>query len=264
MLKTLASLSAFLVASSAFAFDFSAADALFTKRGEGDQVTNTRAARQAYGTSLSRVSGHELMHAVSQMNRLDFFEGMIITDNEAKKAMFEACSDRTEKLDHAAVEYYYWKGVCLASWASANGILSSLRRSGEVESFLLKGRAIDPRFEGGGFDRVLAFVYLRVPPINPMGPTRDVKKALAAAESAIAAPAYPGEQDPSTATGEYFYNVYGVKAEILADLGRKAEGIATIQEAIERIEQGDLPVGREPETHLILRDLKNLLAELQK
>lgn len=263
-LRAIATVFASLAAWNAFAFDFSDADSLFSRRAEGDIASSIAAARAAYEKAIPQVSGSQLTHAVSQLGRLDFFEGLSITDNERKKSIFEKCISRADLLDNSGVEFNYWKGVCIASWANANGILSSLRRSGEVESYLLKGRAIDSRFEGGGFDRVLAFVYLKVPPINPMGPTRDLKKALAAADAAVASAAYPGETDPSSSTGEYFYNAYDVKAQILTALGRTSEAITIVNDAISRIEQGDLPSGREPETMLILQDLKKTLAEISK
>jgi hypothetical protein len=262
--KALTTISVSLAASCAFAFDYSEADALFAKRGEGDIAASIKTARTAYENAVPQVSGAELTHAVSQLGRLDFFEGLSVNDNDRKKVIFDVCIKRADLLDNTSVEFHYWKGVCIASWANANGILSSLRRSGEVESFLLKGRAIDARFEGGGFDRVLAFVYLKVPPINPMGPTRDLKKALASVDAAIASAAYPGEADASTSTGDYFFNAYDVKAQILTALGRKDEAVTIINDAISRIEQGDLPTGREPETRLILQDLKKTLAEISK
>lgn len=248
----------------AHGYDFSNAEALFAKRGEGDKLANIAAARVAYQDALSQTSGAELEHAIQRLNRLDFYEGMQRSDDEYKKKMFQGCLDRSEKLQAGSVQYYYWKGVCIASWAMANGIVASLKRSGEVESMLLKGRSIDARYDGGGFDRVLAYLYLRVPAINPFGPTRDLNKALAAADAAIASPSFPGEPDPATSTGEYFYNAYDVKAQTLAAMGRKSEAIVILQEAISRIEQGDVPFGREPETVGILVDLKNSLAEISK
>jgi len=79
----------------------------------------------------------------------------------------------------------------------------------------------------------------------------------------LSSSAFPGAQDQATSTGNYFFNVYDHRAQALAKKGRKAEAIALITEAIERIEAGDLPVGREPETRLHRRDLEATLASLQ-
>ncbi len=263
MFKSFA-ISALLLSSTAFGFDFSQAEALFAKRGEGDRVANVAAARAAYQSAQAQTSGAEKVFAIQRLNRLDFYEALLVNDKENKKRIFQGCIDRSEALVPNSVEFYYWKAVCVAEWSDANGILASLTRSGEVESLLLKGRAIDARLEGGGFDRVLAFVYLKVPAINPFGPTRDLNKALASANAAIASQAYPGEADPTTSTGDYFFNAYDVKAQILRAMGHRDEAITVAKEAISRIEQGDLPVGREPETLLMLNDLKNTLAEVSK
>jgi hypothetical protein len=258
------SLSLLGVTGVARAMDFSQAEALYEKRGEGDKVASITAARNALESVLPRLSPVQKLAAVTHLNRLDFYEGLLITDTDKKKVLFQACIDRSLIFPQTSPDYYYWRAGCKGLWAEANGIISSLRLSGEVESLLLQGRAIDPRFDGGGFDRMLAFVYLLVPIINPFGPTRDVNKALASAEAAIASPAYSGEADPSSATGDYFYNAYSIRGRALAALDRKDEAIATVREAISRIEQGDLPVGREPETFEFLKELKKTLADLMK
>ncbi len=256
----------FLVASSsvAVAQDVSEADALFAKRGEGDRLSNVRAAKLAYEKLLPKANNVERLHIVNNLNRLDFYEGLLVSGSDTKKELYKGCLTRTETLGKELVQYFYWRGICLGLLSNEEGLLSALKSTGEVERMLLLGREKDARFDGGGFDRGLAVVYLKVPPINPYGPTRSAEKALAFAESAIASPAYPGEPDPDTATGDYYYNAYDARAQALASLGRKAEALQTLKEAIQRIEQGDLPMGREPETILILADLKKTLGEISK
>jgi hypothetical protein len=244
------------------AIDFSEAEALYEKRGEGDRLASISTARAALEAVMPQLSTSQKFIAVTHLNRLDFYEGLLISDSSRKKLLFQTCMDRSTIFPQTSPDYFYWRAGCMGLWADANGIVSSLKLSGEVESLLLQGRAIDPRFDGGGFDRMLAFVYLLVPVINPFGPTRDVNKALASAEAAIASPAYSGEVDPATSTGDYFYNAYTIKARALVALGRTAEGVAVVREAISRIEQGDLPVGREPETYEFLKELKKTLADL--
>jgi hypothetical protein len=248
----------------AYALDVGAADALFARRGEGDRLANTRAARVAYEQLLASAGTSARVHVVNMLNRLDFYEGILLTSSDAKKALYKACLNRTDTLARDSVEYFYWRGICLGMWANEEGLLTALKSTGEVEKLLQEGRSKDARFDGGGFDRGLGFVYLKVPLINPYGPTRSAEKALACADRAIASAAYPGEPDPSTSTGEYFYNAYDVRAQALIQLGRKQEALETLQDAIARIEQGDLPAGREPETLEILRDLKNTLGSISR
>jgi tetratricopeptide (TPR) repeat protein len=245
------------------AIDVSEADALFAKRGEGDRLSNVRAARAAYEKQLPKAGGADRVHVVNSMNRLDFYEGLLVSSSDAKKDLYKGCLNRTETLDKGSVQYFYWRGMCLGLLSNEEGLLSALKSTGEVERMLLLGREKDSRFDGGGFDRGLAVIYLKVPLINPYGPTRSAEKALSFAERALASPAYPGEPDPETATGDYFFNAYDARAQALVALGRKDEAIATLKEAIKRIEQGDVPSGREPETTEILRDLRATLGSIQ-
>jgi hypothetical protein len=253
-------------ASSAFSYDFSEADLLFSKRGEGQAAIE--AARAAYEASLKTVTGRELIYAVEYLSRLDYYEGLRTDDVNLQKVIYSRCLERIEMIKPPAPtstpEYYYFKGGCLGSWAKANGVLQSLIKSKELVDTLETGKKIAPAFEGGGFDRIEAPVFLKLPAINPYGPTGDKKKALAFAEAALASSAYSGSVEPDTGSGDYFFNAFEYKAEILDALGRKAEAIDLLNNAIARIDAGDISTFRVPETMEHRRGLQALLEKLSK
>ncbi|NBX17159.1 MAG: hypothetical protein EBR09_07325 [Proteobacteria bacterium] len=253
------------VSLSAFAYDFGTADALFAQREQGP--SKIAEARAAYATGLTNLNGAEKIYAVEQLARLDYYEGLILGDQgnkDARKAIYNRCLDTVEaNISPAKVgpspQYYYWKASCLALWGNANGVSASLGRIPELLRLINDGLSTDTRYEGGGLYRLGAAVYLKIPEIFGGG----VDKSFDYGTRALASQAFPGTQDPATATGDYFFNVYDHRAQALAKKGRKSEAIALLREAIERIEGGDLPSGREPETRLHKRDLEATLASLQ-
>ena len=252
----------------AFGADFSAADALYARRGEGKAIIDQ--AKSAYAKALSGAVSSDVIYGVDRLSRLAYYEGLITpeTDVEKRKAFFKRCWDDLENLISPAKvgetpEYYYWKGVCMAQWAKANGVASSLSKSGELVRAIEKGMTIDESFEGGGFHRLGAAVYQNLPPVNPFGPTYDVNKSLDWANRSIASAAYPGSEIPETATGDYFYNVFEYRAIAQDRKGDRAGAVATLEAAIKRMEQGDVAEDRVPETQAHLATLRSLLASLR-
>ncbi|NBW82437.1 hypothetical protein EBR21_11850 [bacterium] len=253
------------VSVSALGFDFGAADALYAQREQGS--AKIAQARAAYATGLTNLNGAEKIYAVEQLARLDYYEGLILGDQgdkETRKSIYNRCLDTVESnISPAKVgptpQYYYWKASCLALWGNANGVSASLGRIPELLRLINDGLSTDSRYEGGGLNRLASAVYLKIPEIFGGG----VDKSFEFNTRALSSQSFPGSQDPATATGDYFYNVYEHRALALAKKGRKAEAIAVLKEAIERIDGGDLPVGREPETRLHKRDLVAALASLQ-
>lgn len=253
------------VSVTAFAFDFGAADALFQQREQGP--AKIAEARAAYATGLTNLNGAEKIYAVEQLARLDYYEGLILGDQgnkDVRKAIYNRCLDTLENnISPSKVgptpQYYYWKASCLALWGNANGVSASLGRIPELLRLINDGLTTDNRYEGGGVSRLASAVYLKIPEIFGGG----VDKSFEFSTRALSSQAFPGSESPETATGDYFFNVYDHRAQALAKKGRKAEAVALLKEAIERIDSGDLPVGREPETRLHKRDLEATLASLQ-
>lgn len=252
---------------SALAYDFSKADTLYQKR---EDLASLNQARAEYELALQSgsLTNDEKVYAVESASRLDYYQGLVVTDIESQKTIFGKCMERVESIKPGVVPatpaYYYWKGTCMASWGRANGVLVSLNRSKELVEVLTAGKALDSTYEGGGFDRVLSAVFLRLPAINPFGPSGDKQKAFAYSDAAVSAAAYGGAADPATATGDYFFNVYEFRAEILEALGKKAEAISLLNTAIARIDSGDYAPDRNPETKVHRAVLVTLLAKLQQ
>lgn len=260
--KTLLALVCGFASSAAFAFDFSAADAAFEKRTDAEQAEK---ALGLYSDALSQTSGSEKLYAVEQLGRLDYYLGNKApeSDTEARKKIFQRCLDNVETINPSAFgsdtpQYRYFKGVCLANWAKANGILKSLEQAGELIENIETGRKLDETYEGGGFYRLGVAVYLNLPPLAG----GDVNKAWDYYQKTIASPAYSGSKTPDTDSGNYHFAAYLYGAQVAAKRGDKAGAKAIGQEAIERIEGGDLPVGREPETLLVKKEIEDFLKTL--
>jgi hypothetical protein len=177
--------------------------------------------------------------------------------------VFKRCLDTQERINPAVTNvqtpvFYYWKGVCLASWAKANGVVKSLEKAKELIETIELGKAASSTYEGGGFYRLGSVVYFNVPGI--IGGSID--KASEYAALSESSEAYEGAVNPETETGRYFYNLYVYKAQILAKQNKVPEAKATLEEALARLNAGDIPVGREPETALHRVEIEAALAGL--
>lgn len=269
MVRRILAVAALLVCSgSAFAFDFSSADALYKNRNNGPEAIKT--ARDTYEAALPGLTGREFIYAIEQITRLDYFVGSLLGEEsnlEARKTAYARCMATADRIVPSSTvaanpEYYYWKGSCLAQWAKANGILQSLFRSGELLDYLNKGLTIDPTYEGGGFYRVKGAVYAKLPAINPFGPRRDLAQSKTLLEKAIESPAYTNTSAPDTETGGFHYNNHQYYAETLIIQGDRVKAKQVIQDAIDNIDAGYISALREPETAQTRDSLQKLLSTL--
>jgi hypothetical protein len=247
-------------ATHAYGFDFSAADAAFAERSKTAKATE---ARKLYNDALASISGDEKIYAVEQLARLDYYEGNKTpeSDAEGRKKAFKRCMDSVEEIKSTATTkpmYNYWRGLCLASWARANGVLKSLEKAGEIIDLVEKGRAIDESYEGGGFVRLGSAVYFNLPPLFG----GDVDKAWDYSQKAIASPAWSGSKNPDTDSGNYHFAAYLYAAQIAAKRDGKAAARAIAQDALDRIEAGDVSPDREPESMLNKKEIEDYLASL--
>jgi len=248
------------LATTAYAYDFSPADAAFKGRTDSAKAAK---ARELYGKALVTVSGAEKIYAVEQLARVDYYEGNKTPESDAdsRKKIFQRCMDNVESIKSTAAAkpaYNYWRGLCLASWAKANGVLQSLAKAGELIDLVEKGRGLDETYEGGGFFRLGAAIYLNLP--AAFG--GNVDKAWDYSQKAIASAAYAGSTSPDTDTGNYYYAVYLYSAQVAAKRDSKAAARAIAAEAIERIEAGDVSPDREPETVVNKQEIADYLASL--
>lgn len=263
--STLAAASA-LLSWSAYAADFSAADALFALRGNGTAAT--AAARSAYDAMLPSLSGQELVYAVSHMAQLDIYAGEILipkAEKETRRNIFKRCFDElmpkiNPELVGLTPNYFYWRGICLAFWGEASSLVERLAKVGEIKKMLAGGLAADTRYYGGGIMRLSAGVTS-----NPMSRAiglYDPEGGLAKLNAALEASNFPGEAN----AGAQVYANHRYKVETLIELNRKAEALELTNAAIEEIEylqsENSLPAGIEPETLWELNRLQDLKTRL--
>lgn len=250
------------------AFDFTAADQLFTHRGEGS--AQLEQARSSYLSLIPRLSGSDRAYAIEQIARLDALAGLKLMDTNPaeRRRLFERCMtdlDQHNPQVHGNLPFfYYWKSVCLAQWARANGVLESLFRVDELFRYLSAGEALDSTYEGGGFARIRGATLAKLPPINPFGPRQDLTRSRQLLESSIASPAYSHSQSPEWDTGDFYYSTYFYLGETLVAMGREAEALDVLNEAMARIDGGDVPPTRSPEEHLSYQYMAALRASLQQ
>ena len=261
-----------VVAVSAQAYDFAAADALFAQRDtteEGAEAISRALA--AYRQALQTVTGDDRLYAVSQIARLYIYDGDMTrpdSDKKARMRIFDNCLDTLEDYLHpdnvgATPQYYYYKVYCLALWGKAAGPLRILVRAPALKRAIREGLKLDTRYEGGGLPRMIGAVYLnnKARPIGLYKP----EKALELIEQAIASEGVEDRAYPNILTGADVAENYYHYAEALLKNDRKPEAIEVLQEAIaeyeELIELDALPIGREPEAKYYLTKLRNRLAE---
>jgi hypothetical protein len=244
-----------------YAYDFTAADAAFAGRSD---TASADQARDLYSKALESVDGAEKIYAVEQLARVDYYTGnkTLESDSSARKVIFKRCMDNVENIKSTATTgpaYNYWRGLCLASWAKANGGLQSLAKAGELIKLVEDGRGLDETYEGGGFFRLGSALYLNLP--AAFG--GNVDKAWDYSQKAIASAAHSGSKNPGTDTGNYFYAVYLYSAQIAAKRDSKDAALAIANEALERIEAGDVSPDRVPETEVNKKEITDYLASIR-
>lgn len=260
------------VASSAQAYDFTAADELFAQRAsteEGAEAISNALA--AYRAALDTVTGDEKLYAVAQIARLYIYDGDMTrseSDKKARMRIFDNCLDTLEEHIHpdqvgATPQYYYYKVYCLALWGKAAGPLRILLRAPTLKRAIREGLKLDTRYEGGGLPRMVGAVYLNKK-ARPIGLYKPAK-ALTLIEQAIASEGIEDRAYPEILTGADVAENYYHYAEALLKNDRKSEAIEILEQTIaeyeELIELEALPEGREPETEYYLGKIRGRLTK---
>ena len=240
------------VGTSAAAYDFSEADALFKQRE--NNLGAISKARGLYEQALSGSSKEDLMHAVERLGKLAYYEGdLLLSQDESskRKQIFSKCLEHVESINPSKIgktgTYFYWKTACLALWGRAAGMISAAGRLGELKDSMRQGLEFDAEYAGGGMHRVVATIHLRASWLSGL---QNYEKALLQINEAIA-------------KGPEYFNVYVVKAEILKALDRDNEALQVLETAkreLEKLERAkQLPANLEPETRVFLKQIKEAL-----
>ena len=232
--------------------DWDEADELFERRSEGQEAIAE--ARAAYEAIAQNATGTELIRAVSQISKLDLFEGEMTLPKSAKAermAIFKRCWETSVPRIHPdqvgeTPNYYYWRGVCLGFWGEAAGPLRALPYVSLLLDLIEGGMEQDTRYEGGGIYRLAAGIYVDKQS-QPLG-LYDPDKALEMIELSLEQDAFPGDPNP----GWMWYDNWRGKGLCLMELDRLEEAKDLLLEKREEIEilqeDEELPFGREPET----------------
>lgn len=148
-----------------------------------------------------------------------FYTDNFIKDNELKKKLFSEGKDAAAmatNLGPNKPEGWYYFGVCLGSWAEANGIMQSLSAAGPILNSASMSINADPNYEKGVAYNLRARVYHKAPQMisvgDPKKAERDYLKAL--------------ELNPNYRVAYRFYS------EFLLDKGRKEEARVYIDKGL--------------------------------
>lgn len=273
------------LSTSAWALDWSAADALYAQRQDNRAVIAQ--ARAAYLTLLGQATETaDKLRAVSQLGRLAVYEGEMILPKDAsaeRRAIFQECwcadprvsllgvgscaregfvdAIHPDRIGQNHPAYHYFHGVCLAYWGEQGSLPEKLAFTSWISRDIRNGQAVDQRYEGGGINRLAAGLWSN-PATRPLG-IYNPQDALRAIDQALTAQAYPG--DPSS--GSSYYDNWQGKATVLLQLhaddpsGGHLQAVtdlttSKLAEMDEKIEDDDLPARRGAEFHFNYKKLK--------
>lgn len=267
--------------STANAGDFSAADAMFEKRGtkasDSANFDHAVEAIAAYDQALSQSAGDNkaLLHATVQKSRLSIYAGGMLWehDTEARKQLLRNCVNDADKIADSGQQYYYFKVGCMAALAKIASLIERLVLATKLRN--LQDAAIASTteagvlvggYEGGGILRVFAGIRGN-PKAKPFG-LYDPQEGVEYARTATKAPEQ--ENHPFEAmTGEDYYENFYYLAFALGSLAVEKREISFLLQAKEALEkainiydaleaEGELPSGRDPELRYYRREMESL------
>jgi len=255
-----------LAANSLFAYNFRMADYYYSKRG-GDTKgkKSIEKAFRLYEKAMDKadLSNSEKIHAMEKIGRLSYLKGELLTDesvsgHQKRKKIFQNCLRYTRKVSPNKIgksaAYYYYKALCTAMWGKSrkeDGFLAKLEVKAKIPgifSAVDKGSDLNSDYEGGGFDRVAAGLYIRSANIPFFG-IYDKAKASDAIDRALQA------RDAGD-----FYNGYQLKAEVLVAYGEETQAKDLLSEKIselkKRLDRREKLKGGRPENKLYMEIMK--------
>lgn len=230
-------------------------------------INNVREGKAIFWEILrSRTSLENKAMAVDRIGRLAVLEGELsdeVFGRSIRNAddIFEDCMKAADQINPHKVgqdtpEYYYWKATCMGLRAAHDPgyiMANLLNFSRDIMALISVGLQKYPEFDGGGFARLKASVYLNSKKAKVSG-LYHPREALNLCEEAIS-------------INDEFMMAFYLKATALSYLKRKSEAKAFISEAITRfsrkIERDDFrksPNGIENRVILqMMNDLKRKL-----
>ncbi len=217
-------------------FCFSSDDSFWEKR---NTEVGAKASYEYYKSQFNSEQNYE--NAWKFARAAHFYADNFIKDSDSKKTVFTEGKKAAEAATNQGYDKpdgHYYLGICLGSWAEANGILKSLFTAGDILKEASKVINIDPAYENGSGYMLRARVYQKAPGGISVG---DSKKADADYQKAI-------EYGPSNRVTFRFY------AELLMDKDKtKAKDIIEKGLAIPINENDSLTENKEID---LLKDLQ--------
>jgi len=264
-----------LMSSATYAYDFTAAYALFAQRGSDTAgMAKTQEAIAAYDVALPQVKGDELLYAATQSARAISLLGSSIKDTPAnakeRAEVFSKCVDNItnylspDKFGSKTENYYYWKSLCRIQQMRNASDEDKLKYGNMVIEDLrtcLKP-PLDFNFEGGGCNRLLGIIYTKLPGANGGGFAEAKKQFVKALESGTYPYKKPDGQtevEDANDVGETYYSAYVFYGELLFKADKKAEAKTMWKEALETGRGGRVANRRIPETELDFAELEEKL-----
>jgi hypothetical protein len=268
------------VSTSSFAYDFSAADDLFSKRAESFETAMS--AISSYKAALEEgATGEDKNYAVAQIARLSLFAGAMFDDVEAeteKEILSEALKAVELIAEDGSEEYYYFKLACLAIGTKLAGMFEKFEWGLKLRLFQsealnssTRGDDLVGGFAGGGVLRLLAAIYSNLD-AKILG-LYDPQHAIILAQTALDSEAQINVGYSRQLSGRDYYENYFYLAQaklslaiekedrsILPEIdGILSEGLAAIESSLE---EGLLD--RVPETMFYKKRMEEFKAALQE
>lgn len=198
----------------------------------GINLEKVHKAREEFFTVLRENSSLEDKRiALDRIGRLAVLEGelspLIYNQKVSNRGgIFAFCMDAASYLNPNVVnaqtpEYYYWKANCMALRAaySKKYVIDNLFNfADDLMSLINTGRSLFPEYDGGGFDRLNAAIYLKSKEVKVSG-LYHPQEALHFCEKAIR-------------INSEFMMAHLLKAQALYDLKRKRDAINYIEQCI--------------------------------
>lgn len=245
--------------------DLAKAYQFYQKRGDG--IENITAAKKIYMDLLkdSHQSREIRKEALDRFARLSVFQGEIAahvyktTAKDASK-IFEGCIDATNYLNpktlgEETAQYVYWRALCIGLWAANTSKTKVLLKPGrirEMTNLIEMGQKKYPQYDGYGFNRIQAGMYIRskfLTAFNLYHPDKAVQLL-----------------DQSLANTD-IYMSYILKSEALVAMNQIEEAIRSLQFGINELEarlnRSDIPDDLLIENEIFLVKMRYALMELK-
>lgn len=239
----------------------------YEKRGIG--LESVHHAKKIYWNILKTShSIEEKRIAVDRIGRLSVLEGELAPLVFARKAkgrgeIFENCMKATQYISPRDIgqqnpEYYYWRATCMSlrgAYSKKYIMENIFSFSDDLMTLIKTGKNMFPEFDGAGFHRLIAAVYIK---------SKDVKiSGLYRPEEAV------GLCDYAIGVNDEYMITYLFKAQALYELKHKKEALNLINNSINRFEgivnhNGFTSIPNGPENKAILEMMKEFRNKIKK